>query len=44
MARSEYRMLENSRKLTEEQEQAALKQLDSLKAAAARAGVPPDLK
>ncbi|GAM10638.1 hypothetical protein OR1_02927 [Geobacter sp. OR-1] len=44
MARSEYKSLENTRKLLEEQEGAARKRLQTLIEEANRAGVPSDLR
>jgi hypothetical protein len=44
MSRSEYKSLENTRKLLEEQEGAAKKRFESLTAEANRVGVPPDLR
>lgn len=44
MSRSEYKSLENTRKLLEEQELGARKRLDALNAEAGKAGVPPDIR
>jgi len=44
MSRSEYKSLENTRKLLEEQEGSAKKKLESLTQEAGKAGVPPDLR
>jgi len=44
MSRSEYKSLENSKKLLEEQESAARKRMDKLKETAGKAGVPQDLR
>jgi hypothetical protein len=44
MSRSEYKSLDNTRKILEEQELAARKRLDALNAEAKRAGVPPDIR
>ncbi len=44
MSRSEFKSLENTKRLLEEQESAARKQLDKLLESAGKAGVPPDLR
>ena len=44
MSRSEYRILENTKKLLEEQQSAAKNKFEKLSADAQRAGVPPDLR
>lgn len=44
MSRSEYRVLENTKKLLEEQQLAAKNKLEKLGADAQKAGVPPDLR
>ncbi|MSM38088.1 MAG: DUF4124 domain-containing protein [Geobacter sp.] len=44
MSRSEYRILENTRKLLEEQQLAAKNRFEKLSADAQKAGVPPDLR
>lgn len=44
MSRGEYKSLENTRKILEEQELAARKRFDVLNAEAKKAGVPPDLR
>jgi hypothetical protein len=44
MSRSEYKSLENTRKILEEQELSARKRLDALNAEAKKAGVPPDIR
>lgn len=44
MSRSEYKTLENTRKLLEEQELAVRKRLEALEAEARKAGVPPNIR
>jgi len=44
MSRSEYRILENTKKLLEEQQSAAKNKFEKLSTDAQRAGVPPDLR
>ncbi len=44
MSRSEFKSLENTKKLMEEQASAASKRLDNLKEKAGKAGVPQDLR
>lgn len=44
MSRSEYKSLENTRKILEEQELGARNRLDALNAEARKAGVPPDIR
>jgi len=44
MSRSEYRILENTKKLLEEQQSAAKNKFEKFSADAQRAGVPPDLR
>lgn len=44
MSRSEFKSLENTRKILEEQELAARKRHEALNAEARKAGVPPDIR